>query len=98
MVKPDSAVTEYPMDFERLLAPGCTELPACQCGKEMHVARTYSIPDTTKTHIRVYTCSACRHELRLTVWGAECVADDVSQLPTAVDQGHCRTPSANHNP
>jgi len=59
------------MDFERLLASDCTELPACRCGKEMHVAQTYSIPDTTKTHIRVYACSACRHELRLTVWGAE---------------------------
>ena len=24
--------------FERLLVPGCTELPACRCGKEMQIA------------------------------------------------------------
>jgi hypothetical protein len=30
-------------DFERLLVPGCTELPACRCGTEMHIARTNSL-------------------------------------------------------
>jgi hypothetical protein len=58
-------------DFERLLEPDCTELPACRCGKEMHIARTYSLPESNKTHIRVYGCPACHHELRLTVWDAE---------------------------
>jgi hypothetical protein len=58
-------------DFERLLVPGCTELPTCQCGKEMDIARTHSVPESTETHIRVYSCPACRRELRLTVWGAE---------------------------
>jgi len=56
-------------DFERLLVPGCTELPACRCGKEMRVSRIYSSPERTETHIRVYDCPACDHELRLTVWG-----------------------------
>jgi hypothetical protein len=27
-------------DFERLLVPGCADLPACRCGMEMHIART----------------------------------------------------------
>jgi hypothetical protein len=58
-------------DFERLLEPGCTDLPACQCGKEMRIARTSALPESTETHIRVYDCPVCHHELRLTVWGAE---------------------------
>jgi hypothetical protein len=60
-----------PSDFERLLVPDCTELPACRCGKEMHIARTYFLPESDNTHIRVYDCPACHHELRLTVWDAE---------------------------
>ena len=58
-------------DFERLLVPGCTDLPACRCGKEMQIARTSSLLESTETHIRVYDCPACHHEPRLTVWGAE---------------------------
>ena len=66
-------VEEYPMDadFERLLEPGCTELRACRCGKEMRITRTYSSPEGTETHVRVYSCPVCHHELWLTVWGAE---------------------------
>ena len=58
-------------DFERLLVPGCTDLPACRCGKEMQIARTSSLPEGTEAHIRVYDCPVCHHELRLTVWGRE---------------------------
>jgi hypothetical protein len=58
-------------DIERLLEPGCIELPTCSCGKEMHIARTYSLPESVGTHIRVYNCPGCSRELRLTVWGAE---------------------------
>jgi hypothetical protein len=64
---------EVAMDFERLLVPGCTELPACRCGKEMHVARTRSLGGNSDTHIRVYDCPACHHEMHLTVWGAAAV-------------------------
>jgi hypothetical protein len=63
-------------DLERLLVPGCTELPECRCGKEMRFARTYSSPDKVETHIRVYECSECGHELRLTVWSAEATSCD----------------------
>jgi hypothetical protein len=58
-------------DFERLLVPGCAELPACRCGKEMHVARTHSLARKSDTHIRVYNCPTCHHEMHLTVWGAD---------------------------
>jgi hypothetical protein len=58
-------------DFERLLARDCIELPACRCGREMHVARTHSLSETSKAHIRIYECSACHHELRLTIWGID---------------------------
>jgi hypothetical protein len=58
-------------DFERLLVPGCTELPACRCGKEMHIARTDSLAGKSDAHIRVYDWPACHNEMRLTVWGAD---------------------------
>ena len=56
--------------FERLLEPGCTERPACRCGKEMEVARIKLLPEATDADVRVYHCAACRHEMRLTVWAA----------------------------
>ena len=54
--------------FERLLVSGCTELPNCRCGKEMHIAAINALPQTEDAHIRVYKCPACLHEMRLTVW------------------------------
>jgi hypothetical protein len=56
-------------DFERLLEPGCTDLPECRCGKEMHFASIVFLPEETTTHVRVYACGACEHQMRLTVWG-----------------------------
>ena len=59
----------YPMSaFERLLVPGFTELPVCRCGKDMHTASINLLLERTDTHIRIYNCSACHHEMRLTVW------------------------------
>ncbi len=57
-------------DLERLLAPGSTEGPKCRCGQEMHIDRTLPLPGRTETHVRVYRCADCGHEMRLTVWGA----------------------------
>jgi hypothetical protein len=54
--------------FERLLEPGCTERPACRCGKEMEIARVEQLPDGSDADVRVYRCAACQHEMRLTVW------------------------------
>jgi hypothetical protein len=47
-----------------------TETPDCRCGKKMHVAGDPSL-ETSDTHIRIYGCPACHHEMRLTVWGAD---------------------------
>jgi hypothetical protein len=57
--------------FDRLVVPGFTELPVCRCGKDMHIASINRLPERTDTHIRVYDCPACHHEVRLTVWGAD---------------------------
>jgi hypothetical protein len=54
--------------FERLLMPGSTEMPECQCGAEMHLARSTQTEEMTATEVRIYGCSACGHELRLMVW------------------------------
>ena len=54
--------------FERLLAPGSTELPSCRCGKEMEIASIERLPEGSDADVRVYHCSACHHEMRLTVW------------------------------
>ena len=48
--------------YERLLAPGSTELPECRCGKEMQLTRIEELPDRTDAQIRIYNCSACHHE------------------------------------
>jgi hypothetical protein len=55
-------------DFERFLVPDCTDLPECRCGKEMHFAHIVFVPNVTETHIRVYACAECDHQMRLTVW------------------------------
>jgi hypothetical protein len=62
--------------FERLLEPGCTELPACRCGTEMQIARIDRLPEGSDAHIRVYICRACHYEMRLTVWANDAAAQD----------------------
>jgi hypothetical protein len=57
--------------FERLLVPGCTELPACRCGNKMQIASFDPLPESGDAHIRVYKCSSCHHEMRLTVWASD---------------------------
>jgi hypothetical protein len=60
--------------FERLLVPGCTELPICRCGKEMKIASLAPLPGRDDVHIRIYKCPSCHHEMRLTVWATDTVA------------------------
>jgi hypothetical protein len=54
--------------FERLLVPGCTESPTCQCGEEMDVATIEMLPEGSDAAVRVYRCNRCHREMRLTVW------------------------------
>lgn len=58
--------------------PGSSEMPDCQCGAEMHLARSKQADKSPGTEVRVYECSACGHELRLTVWAE--VADPVAAV------------------
>src|SRR6476660_1713369 len=48
--------------FERLLVPGCTESPTCQCGEEMDVATIEMLPEGSDAAVRVYRCSGCYRE------------------------------------
>jgi hypothetical protein len=74
--KADNAIS----DLERLLVAGCTEMPECRCGKEMRIDRTYSVSGKTDTHIRIYKCLACDHEMRLTVWGSDDTGDEARRI------------------
>jgi hypothetical protein len=29
------------------------------------------LPERSDTHIRIYNCLTCQHEMRLTVWGTD---------------------------
>ena len=52
--------------FEKLLAPGSTELPDCRCGAEMHLFAAK--PCGHETEIRIFRCEICHHEFQLMVW------------------------------
>jgi hypothetical protein len=54
--------------FERLLVPGSTERPTCRCGDVMEVVSIERLPEGSDAAVRVYQCTSCRHEMRLTVW------------------------------
>jgi hypothetical protein len=54
--------------FKRLLVPGSTERPTCRCGEVMEVASIEQLSEGSDAAIRVYRCTACSHELLLTVW------------------------------
>ena len=73
--------------FERLLEPGCTESPTCQCGKEMEIATIERLPEGTDAAIRVYRCKGCHREMRLTVWAPAAPSADGSAFP-AVGEAH----------
>ena len=61
--------------IERLLEPGSTELPDCRCGKQMKVFASEVLPDRPDAYIRTYKCAFCQHEMRLTVWSADALAE-----------------------
>jgi hypothetical protein len=58
----------YLPEGKRLLVPGSTERPTCRCGEVMEVATIERLPEGSDAAIRVYRCTACGHEMRLTVW------------------------------
>jgi DNA-directed RNA polymerase subunit RPC12/RpoP len=46
-------------------------VPACTCGKELTLATPNPLPNRDATHVRVYRCGNCGHEMRITVWGTD---------------------------
>jgi hypothetical protein len=66
--------------FERLLEPGCTESPACQCGGEMQIAAIETLPQGSDAAVRIYRCDKCEREMRLTVWAAPPAASEWQRL------------------
>jgi hypothetical protein len=54
--------------LDRVLVPGSADLPDCQCGAEMHLAKSKLCENSRDAEIRIYQCPACAHELRLMVW------------------------------
>ena len=53
--------------LERVLAAGSTALPNCRCSAEMRLIIAVPMPGGD-LEIRIFRCSDCNHELRLTVW------------------------------
>jgi hypothetical protein len=45
--------------------------PTCCCGKPMRLTEPRPMPARDETHIDVFQCAACGHEMRVTVWGEE---------------------------
>lgn len=50
---------------ERLLSP------KCHCGKTMRLVAPRTMPQREETRVDVFHCTACGHEMRVTVWGAD---------------------------
>lgn len=49
-------------------------IPLCICGNELHLSSCCADTDETiveTTHVRVYKCADCGHEMRIIVWGDE---------------------------
>jgi hypothetical protein len=44
----------------------------------MQIAGVEILPDRIDAQIRVYRCSTCRHEMRLTVWSQDLLVNDAA--------------------
>ena len=45
-------------------------IPLCICGNELHLSSRCADADET-THVRIYICADCGHEMRIIAWGDE---------------------------
>ena len=54
--------------YDEFLEPSSTGSPDCSCGKPMKFERIEVGPHHDGAHVKVFTCPACLHELRLMVW------------------------------
>jgi lipopolysaccharide biosynthesis regulator YciM len=46
-------------------------VPACTCGKNLSLSTLKSMPQGDVTHVRIYRCASCHHEMRLIIWGSD---------------------------
>jgi hypothetical protein len=46
-------------------------VPACTCGKNLSLSTLKSMPQGDVTHVRIYRCASCDHEMRLIIWGSD---------------------------
>jgi hypothetical protein len=75
-MKPEQApdMAELARSRSQLSVPGFNAFPACRCGKELRRVQDSGAPLKGGARIRIYTCAACHHQMRLTVWAADMVA------------------------
>jgi hypothetical protein len=61
--------------FERLLVPGCTELPVCRCGEEMEITSFDEFPAGSDAVIRItpapHAATRCGLLFGLRIWRPE---------------------------
>ena len=70
--------------FERLLVPGCTELPGMPVRERNADSKLGPTPGKKcDAYVRVYNCPACHHERRLTVWATDTAAQRPRRLADA---------------
>lgn len=55
--------------IERLLEPGSTDLPVCECGRHMPLGKTEV--RSADTSLKIFQCSPCVREMRLMVWNEQ---------------------------
>jgi lipopolysaccharide biosynthesis regulator YciM len=46
-------------------------IPACTCGKNLTLFTLKSMPHGDVTHVRIYRCASCDHEMRVIIWGSD---------------------------
>ena len=61
--------------FHGLLRPNSSERPDCVCGAVMVLRVTTRVDAAEEAELRTYSCEACGHEFKLTVWA------DAAQQP-----------------
>jgi len=54
--------------------------PECRCGMQMHLVSGDILLKCETTHICVFKCPECDHELRLTIWGVDAIDGEAAEL------------------
>ena len=57
--------------------------PHVGAGKKCKIASLDQLPGRSDAYVRIYNCSVCHHERRITVWATDKVAQNPLQLAAA---------------